>query len=462
MAIFRYSSSVPHDRDTVFGYHERPGALARLSPGFGGGVSRIISGPSDGIRPGSRVRMSIAVPGSFGRVGVPWTAEHVELRSPEFFRDDMVSGPLRSWEHRHTFTDEGEATRIDDEVTYDLGPGTLGEGVFASQLARVFGYRERALRGDLDFLSRLPGRRGSVVLSGASGLIGNQVAALLGVAGFRVTRLVRRAATGPGEATWDPDRGVLDPGTLAGADHVMHLGGTPILGRFTRAHKRAVLTSRVRSTQLIAETLAGLPAADRPRSFVCSSAIGYYGDDRGDELLQETSSPGHGFLAEVCRAWEAATRSAARAGVRTVNARTGLVLSPSGGLLGALWPLFGAGLGGRIGSGRQWQSWISLDDMASALVHSLVADELEGPVNLVAPQPVRNEEFTRAFARAVHRPAVVPVPAAAVNLALGGEAASAMALASQRVAGARLAESGFVWRHPSLEPALAHMLGTAA
>lgn len=463
MPTYRHHTSVPHERGEVFAYHERPGAFRRLSPSFGGGPTSIERG-GGGIAPGTRVRMRVAAPGTFGRLGVPWVAEHRELRAPEFFRDEMIAGPLAGWDHHHRFLPEGTGTMIEDEVRYRLSRfdalGALGRNTFEAQLRKVFDYRGRTLVDDLDFLARLPSDPAHIVLSGASGLVGTQLAALLSVAGHRVTRLVRHEPSGPDERQWDPERGRLAHDALADADHVVHLGGTPIAGRFTAAHKRRVLRSRVLSTQLLAESIAGLPAGNRPRTFVCSSAVGIYGDDRGDESLNESSGPGRGFLSEVCRAWEAATRAAGEAGVRVVNARTGLVLSAAGGLLPLLWAQFGVGAGGRIGTGRQWQSWISIDDMAASLVHCLFAGEVEGPVNLVGPAPVRNSELTQTLAHALRRPSLLPVPAAGPAALLGREGAEALALASQRVYPERLDASGYRFRHATLGEALGHVLGT--
>jgi uncharacterized protein (TIGR01777 family) len=248
---------------------------------------------------------------------------------------------------------------------------------------------------------------------------------------------------------------VLDPRALEGTDAVVHLAGEPIPQRWTAEAKRRIRESRVRGTQLIATTLAGL--ARPPRVLASGSAMGVYGD-RAGEVLDEDSALGRGFLAEVATAWEEAAQPAARAGVRLLTLRTGLVLSRRGGALAKLLLPFRLGAGGRIGSGRQWVSWIALDDTVGAILHAIEHPSLAGPVNVSAPEPVTNAEFTATLARVLHRPAVVPVPAFALRLAFG-EMGEATLLASQRMRPRRLLESGYPFRHPTLEGALRHALG---
>ncbi len=292
-----------------------------------------------------------------------------------------------------------------------------------------------------------------IALSGASGLIGTRLCAALAADGHRIVRLVRGAAR-EGEVEWDPARGSLDPARLAGIDAFVHLSGEPIAGaRWSAARKRAIVESRVGSTRLVAESLARV--ASKP-SLLCASAIGYYGD-RGSEWLDETSPRGTGFLADVCAQWERACEPAREAGLRVVNLRLGVVLDPEGGALPALLLPHRLGLGGRIGSGAQYVSWISSADTVAAIRHALVSPALVGALNVVSPAPVPNAEVSRALARVLRRPALLPVPAALLRLALG-EAADALLLASQRVRPAKLAASGFRFADPELEPALRRML----
>lgn len=296
----------------------------------------------------------------------------------------------------------------------------------------------------------------TIAISGASGLLGRALTANLGAAGFQVVRLVRHDAA-PGEIAWDPDAGRLDPAALDGVHAVIHLSGESIAQRWTPGRMRRIWDSRTRSTDLLARTLGRLDR--KPAVFLSSSAVGIYGD-RHNELLTEESAVATGassFLASVCRAWEDATEPARAAGIRTIRLRIGIVLSPAGGALRLMLPPFRLGLGGRLGSGTQWMSWISLDDVLGAIRHVLEKPQLHGPVNLVAPSPVTNDEFTRCLAGVLRRPAVLPVPAGALRLALG-QMAEETVLAGQRVAPQRLQATGYSFLYPELEGALRHLL----
>jgi uncharacterized protein (TIGR01777 family) len=296
-----------------------------------------------------------------------------------------------------------------------------------------------------------------IAISGSGGLVGSAFAAALAGEGHRVVRLVRRAsAQGPDEVAWDPAAGRIDAAGLEGVDAVVHLAGENIASRrWSAARKERIRTSRVEGTRLVAGAVAGL--ARPPRVLVNASAIGYYGD-RGDELLEEGSAPGSGFLAETCVAWEAATAPARQAGLRVVSLRIGIVLSAAGGALGRMLVPFRLGLGGRIGDGRQFMSWVALDDLVGIIRRCVLDDTLAGAINAVAPGPVRNAEFTAALGRALRRPTPLPVPAWAVRL-LFGEMGTALLLAGARVVPARLERAGFAFRHAGLGSGLASILG---
>lgn len=293
----------------------------------------------------------------------------------------------------------------------------------------------------------------NVLVSGSSGFIGTAVTAALAAGGHSVRRLVRHEPKAADELRWDPSSGRLEPSALEGIDAVVHLSGETVAGRWTGSKKRRILDSRVRST----EALAGAIAASecKPAVMVCASAIGYYGN-RGEELLTEDSGPGRGFLADVVRQWEQATAAAAEAGTRVVNTRFGIVLSPSGGMLGQLLMPFKLGVGGPLGNGRQYMSWVTIDDVVAAIMHSLTRDELSGPLNVTAPNPVTNREFTKTLGAVLHRPTVVKVPGFALKLVVGEF--SEEALGSLRVSPARLRESGYQFRFEQLEGALRHVL----
>ena len=293
-----------------------------------------------------------------------------------------------------------------------------------------------------------------IVISGASGLIGTQLVTSLKSSGHEVVQLVRRSAA-VGQIMWDPKSGKLDPASLEGCDAVIHLSGAGIGDkRWSDAYRKEILDSRTATTSLLANTIASLQR--KPSVFLSGSAIGIYGA-RGDEQLTETSAHGTGFLADVCEQWEAAAKPAIDAGVRTVFLRTGIVLSPKGGALKKLLPLFRLGVGGKFGNGKQWQSWISMDDEVASIIHLLTAN-VSGAVNLTAPQPVTNAEFTKVLARVVKRPAIVPVPTFAPKILLGGELADALLFTGQRVMPQALTASGYVFKHSTLESALRSLL----
>jgi hypothetical protein len=304
-----------------------------------------------------------------------------------------------------------------------------------------------------------------VLISGSSGFLGSALMPRLAAAGHRVTRLVRSRRGGDGAGpsgsgtrdvrTWSPDSDALDPRVFEGVDAVVHLGGASIGSLWTRRRKELLRTSRVRTTRLLAERIAS--SSPRPTVFVHASAVGYYGD-RGEEILTEASPPGRGFLADLCRDWEAASMPAQDAGARVVRVRAGLVLSPRGGVLPVMLRPFRLGLGGRLGNGLQWMPWIGLEDAVGVYLRALEDGALVGAVNAVAPEAVTNADFTRALARAVRRPALVTVPAFALAMLPGGMGKETL-LASERVVPAALQAAGFRFESPTLETALAAIRG---
>lgn len=435
-----YSSSVNHPIEEVFAWHERPGAFQRLAAPWQ---------PVRLVEEAGSLADGKAVIGLPGRIR--WVAEHHDFDPPRRFADDLVSLPL-PWHHVHSFAPEGPSrTRVTDTVTTPV-PAVL--------LRRMFAYRHAQLRDDLAVVADLHRRDPTpktVAITGSSGLIGTTLCAFLSTAGYRVVRLVRGVARTDGEREWDPDD--PDPRIFEDVDAVVHLAGASIAGRFSERHKRAIASSRVEPTRRLAEAMV---RANGPRILLAASAIGYYGPDRGDELLDEGAASGDGFLADVVARWEAATEPAAAAGLRVVKVRTGVVLSGRGGMLQLLRPLFLSGLGGRLGDGRQWLSWIDLDDLTDVYARALVDEHLAGPLNAVSPTPVRNREFTATLARVLHRPALLAVPKPALGVVVGAEGMHEVACASQRVSSARLEATGFGFRRPTLEASLRHQLGRTA
>lgn len=444
-----YSSVLDAPRDEVFAWHARPGAFLRLSPPWQ--PLRIVS-EADSLRDGRAV---LALPG-----GLRWVAEHqADSYDPPRRFVDAIGGdglaalPARMavrWRHTHDFEDLGDGrTRVIDRVQTPVP---------AAALRPMFAYRHRQLADDLRTHRHAAEhglRPATVAITGSSGLVGAALTAFLHTGGHRVVRLVRRAAGDPAERQWNPDH--PDPDLLAGVDAVIHLAGASIAGRFTDAHRRAIRDSRIGPTRRLAELVAQTP--DGPRALIAASAIGYYGSDRGDELLTETSDRGDGFLADVVADWEDATAPAEQAGVRVVRVRTGIVQSPRGGTLRLLRPLFAAGLGGRLGDGRQWLSWIDIDDLIDIYHRGLWDAALSGPVNAVAPEPVRNTDYTRTLAHVLHRPAILPVPGVGPRLLLGDQGARELARASQRVIPAALQRLEHRFRRPDLGQSLRHLLG---
>src|SRR5882672_5343084 len=294
-----------------------------------------------------------------------------------------------------------------------------------------------------------------IVVSGSTGLIGSALTKALTRRRDEVMPLVRRRAS-PGEhaLAWDPERGTIDRAGLEGADAVVHLAGENVFGRWSPAKKQRIHDSRVKGTRLLSDALAGLQR--RPATLLAASAIGYYGD-RGDEAVTEASAPGEDFLAHVSRDWEAATAPATRAGIRVVNMRIGVVLTTSGGALAKMLPAFRLGLGGPVGSGKQYLSWIVLDDALAAIAHALTTESLTGPVNITAPEPVTSLAFARTLGRVLRRPALLRVPALALRIVFGADGA-AMLQSGQRVLPERLIASGYRFRFAEVEPALRQLL----
>lgn len=452
--LFRLSTRIARPAAEVFAWHERPGALARLCPPWE--KVELVSA-TGGVRDGARV----VVRNRMGPVALDWHVEHRGYVAGREFRDVQLRGPFARWEHLHRVEPDGpDACVLTDEIHYALPGGALGRvlggGFVRRQLTRLFTWRHATTRADLEAAAPSgPAAPLRVLLAGASGLVGSALAAFLQTQGHTLVRLVRRAARGPDEFAWDPAAGHLPEAALVGVDAVVNLGGTNIgAGRWTSARREAIRRSRLEATRTLAAALSR--SARPPAVFVSASAVGLYGD-RGDAALDESAGVGAGFLAEVCRDWELAA-GAVPAGVRVVSLRFGVVLSPAGGALAKLLPVFRAGLGGPVGSGRQWMSWISIDDALGAIRHVLLDPRCVGPVNAVSPGAVTNAEFSATLGRVLVRPSWMPVPAWALRV-LFGQMADETLLASTRAVPGRLEATGYRFRHAALPQALRHVLG---
>jgi hypothetical protein len=324
------------------------------------------------------------------------------------------------------------------------------------KLEATFAYRHRVLAKDLAVHARSARGPMRILVTGSTGLVGRALVAFLESGGHAVYCLTRRPATTDREIEFNPSKGAIHPSDMEGFDAVIHLAGDPIAkGRWTAEKKRLIRDSRVPFTRRLAETLGALKKP--PAVLISASATGYYGT-RGDRILRESDPPGQGFLPEVCLEWEGATEPASQGGIRVVHLRTGLVLTPAGGALEPMLLPFSFGLGGPLGHGRQWWSFIALDDLLYAIHHILMNDSIRGPVNATSPEPLTNAEFTKILGRVLNRPALIPVPKFALELALGAMT-EPLLLASARVNPERLLDSGFEFAYPSLEPALRHLLG---
>lgn len=453
MPTFQFSSAVAVSPAELFDWHDRPGAFERLMPPWE--RMRIIE-QSGGIRDGGRLVFELRKWPTWIR----WEARHSDYLAGEQFVDEQVRGPFRRWRHVHRVVPAGHQARLEDAIDYELPFGGAGALLLGRHTRRVlqhmFAWRHRRTAIDVlrhhAFFDRGPLR---IVIGGGSGLVGSALSAFLTTGGHDVRRLVRGPARAADEISWNPADGTIDAAALDGVDAVIHLGGVSIAERFTPAHKQAVLDSRVSSTSLLARTIAALPR--KPRVFVCASAVGFYGN-RHDEVLTEDSTPGDGFLPDVCRAWEAATQPAADAGVRTATMRIGIVLTPRGGALQKMLPPFRMGVGGVVGNGRQYMSWIGLDDLIGALHFVLMTDSLSGPVNATGPQPATNAEFTRELGGVLRRPTIFPVPAFVVR-AVFGEMGETLLLGGNRARPAKLEQAGFRFVCPTLGESLRWELG---
>ncbi|MCA2979969.1 MAG: TIGR01777 family protein [Myxococcaceae bacterium] len=449
MQTFVQRTEMPVTREALSAWHERPGAFERLNPPFD---PVEIESRTGGLEVGART----VIRANVGPVAQRWVAEHTAYEPGVLFRDELRSGPFKSWVHTHRFLDGARpgSSVLEDEIRYELPLGPLGAlvgGGFArGKLERAFAYRHALTKADLERHARFASApRRTIAVTGASGLLASSLVPFLTTGGHTVRAVKRRGSE-------------LDASTLEGADAVVHLAGAGVADeRWTPERKRLLVDSRVAYTRQLVEAMKRLKAP--PRVLISSSAVGVYGD-RGDEVLDERSVPGArsdegpGFLAGLCLDWEAEARAAEALGVRVVLMRIGVVMTARGGALAKLLPPFRAGAGGPTGSGAQWMSWISSEDLVGAFHHALMTDSLAGVVNATAPEPVTAKAFAKALGRVLSRPAITPVPAVALK-ALFGELAEATILAGSRVRPAALETSGFSFLHPTLEPALRATLG---
>ncbi len=455
MSEFVYESRVPFPVDEVFAWHMRPGALERLLPPW---EDVTVVSREGGIDEGG----TVTIRARRGPLKADMKVRHTVWENDRLFRDEQVSGPMASWTHDHEFEPDGEGgTLLRDRIAWQppLGPAAniFARGVVETELKRFFAFRGRRIAMDMARHAAYRGPRLRVAVTGASGFIGSALCRFLTTGGHEVLPIVRRKPRRErGEVYWDPAERRIEGHRLEGIDAMVHLAGESLSrGRWTPVKKRAIKQSRIMGTRLVVAALNRLRRP--PRVFVCGSAIGYYGN-RGSERLTESSSRGKGFLADVCREWEDEAARASRSNLRVVQLRTGLVLSPGGGALGTMLLPFKLGIGGRLGTGRQYVSWIDHDDLVALIHHAIVTPGLRGPVNATAPHPVANATFTTTLGRVLRRPTLLPVPSLAVK-GMFGEMGTALLLEGARVMPAAAVQSGFRFDFEGLGESLAHQLG---
>ncbi|MEO7986181.1 MAG: TIGR01777 family oxidoreductase [Gemmatimonadales bacterium] len=448
---------MPAPAETAFAWHGRPGAIERLTPPW----ERIeVIEPGAGLADGSRMVLRVRS----GPVPLRWVARHRDVIAGRQFVDVQEEGPFSRYTHLHRFdNDDAGGATMTDRIEYLPPLGAAGAAtspLITRRLERLLSYRHELLRADLEAQARFAGQPPMrLAITGGTGMVGSALIPFLQTGGHEARRMTRSPHR-PGDVEWNYQAGHIEAVKLDGLDGVVHLAGENIGARWTATRKKAIWESRAIGTRFLCETLARLHRP--PRVLICASAIGIYGN-RGDEVLTEESRlPARpaDFLAEVCREWESATAPAREAGIRVVNLRFGIILTPAGGALARLLLPFRLGLGGPIGDGRQWMSWIGIDDVAGVIHHALLTEDLSGPVNATSPHPRTNREFVVALGRALHRPAKLPLPARATRLAFGEMGDSAL-LSSARVLPTRLLESGYDFRHPHLPGALRFLLGRA-
>ena len=454
---FVWETQLPFTKETVFAWHTRPGAFQRLNPPW---RPVIVRDAPKSLHVGERVTIALPV---IGRVTIPWTLEHTEFEEGSLFCDEQVTGPFDSWHHRHAFIPVGDASCImRDEVSFAL-PRRLSflTPLMVRELKRLFHFRHTLLGTDLALQARWSEKpRRKILIAGASGFIGTALCAFLSTAGHTVLRLVRHSPTTPDERQWDPAKRSLDPTLLEDVDVVINLSGEGIASSLWSAQRKLeIVRSRVDATTALTEAI--LSARTRPELFISASGVGYYGDT-GDQFVDEHSSLGKDFLSDVCRAWEGATVRLANSRCRVIHARLGVVLNARGGALQKMLLPFLCGVGGRLGTGKQFMSWIALEDLLGIVQYLIYTPEIRGPVNVVSPTAVTNQEFVKTLGKVLRRPTVIPIPAWLLEGALG-ELAQETLLSSSRALPSVLQDSStyqpYPYVFPNLESALRFEIG---
>jgi uncharacterized protein (TIGR01777 family) len=457
----------------LFAWHIREGAFERLNPPWQ--QFKVIERKGN-IKNGGTVKIKMKIAGPIYRT---WLVKHSDYIEAKQFRDSQIKGLFSSWIHTHLFNSFGlSSCMLEDHIEYSLPAGALSERIASSlinkKLNQMFGYRHLLTRDDLRVHATANKIRGNdrpmtIGITGSSGFLGSSLIPFLTTGGHRVIRFIRHRPTDDDKLDpknvksiqWNPSSSsYTDLSSLNDNDNkmdaVVNLAGENIFGRWTKEKKKRIFDSRVNTTRSLCKLLSSLEKP--PKVLVSVSATGYYGD-RGDEMLTEESKSSVGFLSDVCRNWEESTQIAKQSGIRVVNLRLGIVLSSSGGMLSKILPLLKLGLGGRIGKGNQYMSWIGLDDLLGLILYAIADESIFGPINAVSPNPITNADFTTTLGKVMSRPTMFSIPESIIKLALGEELAEAGILSSTRVIPKRLIKIGYQFRFPYLESVLRHTFG---
>ncbi len=451
---FTHSSVFPCSPEELYAWHSRQGALERLLPPWD--KSYVLS-RKGGITPGGEVFMKMFA----GPIPYTWHARHIEDQPGIMFKDIQHKGPFSSWTHTHRFFEDGDGCRLEDHIEYALPLHSMlpafTRNMVDARLRRIFTYRHQTLNQDIQLHNRYSRTPLRILITGGSGILGTALKPLLTTGGHAVWSLVRRTPKpGANEIYWNPEKDEIDTASFPELDGVIHLAGDNIgQGRWTENKKQRVIDSRVQGTGLIARTVANMSPG--PRVLLSASAVGFYGNCE-DCCMREEDQSGLDFISDVCSLWECAARPAEDAGIRTVFMRIGVVLSPRGGALQRLLTTANIGFAKSFGSGEQYISWISIDDMISVILHALATESLHGPVNIAAPTPATNRELMQALAHVVNRPLLPSIPAGFLKK-IYGQMASEVLLSGCRVSTDKLQLSGYRFRHPDLTQTLQVLLG---
>ena len=445
-----FSALMPCDSNFLYRWHTMPRAINRLTPPWEN--VKILEQP-DHLSNNQQVHIKLD---GF----IDWKLRILDLDEGKSFSDTQITGPFSSWTHQHSMqTINSTSSLLVEKINFKLPilDSFLGEIFTESKLKPLFNYRFRVMFNDLKthYMNK-DTKAMKILITGSSGLVGSALYDFLSSGGHKVSRLVRNKTNLEHEIYWNPEESEIDLEKLEGYDAVIHLAGENIANkRWSKRQKAKIFKSRIDGTNFIAETL--LKLKHPPSTFICASAIGFYGD-RKEEFCNEDSEAGEGFLAETCIQWEKASQLLKAKDIRVINTRFGIILDPRSGALGKMLPLFKLGAGGRLGSGKQWMSWVALDDVLGIILHCITNKDISGPVNVVSPNPTINNEFTKVLGKILKRPTIAPAPSIALKLMLG-EMANALLLSSTKVEAKVLKNSGYEFAYPDLEAALRHMLG---